>query len=114
MQSSHAAAAIDVAFDDANLISDAGLVSVVALAVQVKLPELVAEHLAIEDAVNSAGANPRAKVMSLLAGMSAGADSIDDLDRVGTPGRVCCSTRSVRPRPWVPSCARSPMGTCSS
>src|SRR5439155_9687868 len=38
MQSSHAATAVDVAFDDPNLIADAGLVPVVALAEQVGLP----------------------------------------------------------------------------
>ncbi|HEX5406378.1 MAG TPA: IS1380 family transposase [Pseudonocardiaceae bacterium] len=84
MQSSHAA--VDVVFDDPNLIADAGLVPVVALAEQVGLPELVAEHVAITDAVNSAGANPAAKVMSLLAGMIAGADSIEDVDRLRHAG----------------------------
>src|SRR5215213_5405163 len=86
MQSSHAAAAVDVAFDEANLIADAGLVPVVALAEQVGLPELVAEHVAITGAANSAGANPAAKVMSLLAGMVAGADSIEDVDRLRHAG----------------------------
>lgn len=86
MQSSHAACAVDIAFDDPNLIADAGLVSVVALAEQVGLPELVAERVAIEGAANSAGANPAAKVMSLLAGMVAGADSIEDMDRLRHAG----------------------------
>jgi hypothetical protein len=86
MQSSHAATAVDVAFDDANLVADAGLVPVLALAEQVGLPELVAEHLAIEGVANGAGANPAAKVMSLLAGMVAGADSIDDVDRLRHAG----------------------------
>jgi hypothetical protein len=35
MKVSHAAAAVDVVFDDPNLIADAGLVPVVALAEQV-------------------------------------------------------------------------------
>lgn len=35
---------------------------------------------------NSVGANPTAKVMTLLAGMVAGADSIDDLDRLRHAG----------------------------
>jgi hypothetical protein len=88
MQSSHAVTAVDVAFDDPNLISDAGLVPVVALAEQVGLPGLVSEHVAITDAVNSAGANPAAKVMSLLAGMVAGADSIEDVDRLRHAGNA--------------------------
>ena len=88
MRSSHAATAVDIAFDDPNLIADAGLVPVVALAEQIGLPELVAGHVAIEGAANSAGANPAAKVMSLLAGMVAGADSIDDIDRLRHAGNA--------------------------
>src|ERR671939_154710 len=52
MQSLHTAAAVDVAFDEANLVVDAGLVPVVAL----------------------------------LAGMVAGADSIEDVDRLRRAG----------------------------
>jgi hypothetical protein len=77
---------VDVVFDEPNLIADAGLVPVVALAEQVGLPDLVAEHVAIVDADNSAGANPAAKVMSLVAGMVAGADSIEDVDRLRHAG----------------------------
>ena len=86
MQLFHTAAAVDVVFDDPNLVADAGLVPVMALAEQIGLPELVAEHVAITGAANSAGANPAAKVLSLLAGMVAGADSIDDLDRLRHAG----------------------------
>jgi hypothetical protein len=46
----------------------------VALAEQIGLPDLVAEYVAINDAAKSAGANPAAKVTTLLAGMVAGAD----------------------------------------
>lgn len=86
MQSSHAANAVDVAFDDPNLVADAGLVPVLALAERIGLPALVAEHVAIAGAANSAGANPVAKVMSLVAGMVAGADSIEDVDRLRHTG----------------------------
>src|SRR5512143_552925 len=86
MQSSHAATVVDVAFDDPNLIADAGLVPVVALAEKVGLPELVLDHVSIVDAANGAGANPAAKVMSLVAGMVAGADSIEDVDRLRHAG----------------------------
>jgi hypothetical protein len=86
MQLSHAPAAVDVVFDDTNLIADAGLVPVLALAEQVGLPAVVTERLVIEGAANSAGANPAAKVMSLLAGMVAGADSIEDVDRLRHTG----------------------------
>jgi Transposase DDE domain group 1 len=42
----------------------------------------------ITGAANSAGANPAAKVMSLLAGMVAGADSIEDVDRLRQAGNA--------------------------
>lgn len=86
MQLAYAAAAVDVAFDDPNLIADAGLVPVIALAERIGLPELVADQVSIVDAGNSAGANPGAKVMSLVAGMVAGADSIEDVDRLRHAG----------------------------
>src|ERR1043165_999263 len=86
MQLSHAATAVDVVFDDPNLIADAGLVPVLALAEQIGLPDLVAKQVVIIDAANSAGANPAAKVMSLLAAMVAGADSITDVDRLRHAG----------------------------
>jgi Transposase DDE domain group 1 len=86
MQSSHTATAVDVAFDDPNLIADAGLVPVVALAERIGLPELIADHVSLLGAANSAGANPAAKVMSLVAGMVAGADSIEDVDRLRQAG----------------------------
>lgn len=88
MQSSHAASAVDVVFDDPNLIADAGLIPVVALAEQVGLPERVTEMVRITGAANSAGVNPAAKVMSLVAGMAAGADSIEDVDRLRQAGNA--------------------------
>jgi hypothetical protein len=86
MQSSHAAAVVDAVFDDPNLVADVGLVPVVALAEQIGLPGLVAERVSIVDASNSAGANAEAKVLSLIAGMVAGADSIEDVDRLRHAG----------------------------
>jgi len=88
MQLSHAATVVDVAFDDPNLIADAGLVPVIALAEQVGLSGLVEEHVTITGVANSAGANPGAKVMSLVAGMVAGADSIQDVDRLRHAGNA--------------------------
>ena len=73
---------IDVEFDDPNLLADTGLVQVVALAEAVGLAGLVTDRVKIAGASNSAGANPGAKVMSLVAGMAAGADSIDDMTRL--------------------------------
>jgi Transposase DDE domain group 1 len=93
----YAAAAVDVAFDDPNLIADAGLVPLIALAEQAGLPELIAEHVSIVDAPNSAGANPVAKVMSLVASMAAGADSITDVDRLRQTGNQIVFTGTRAP-----------------
>ncbi len=86
MQSFHAAAAVVVAFDDPNLIADAGLVPIVALAERIGLPDLVSDRVKIVGARTSGGADPAAKVMSVLAGMVAGADSITDTDRLRHAG----------------------------
>ncbi|MFI0192998.1 IS1380 family transposase [Streptomyces sp. NPDC017082] len=80
MQSSHAASAVAAAFDDANLIAHAGLVPVMRLAEQCGLARLVTDKVKLSGARNSAGAAADAKVTSIMAGMAAGADSIDDLD----------------------------------
>jgi len=76
-------------FDYENLVSCAGLVPVMALAEQAGLSELISSRVAIASArVASAGVNPAGKLTSIIAGMAAGADSIDDLDVIrsgGTP-----------------------------
>jgi hypothetical protein len=74
-------------FDDPNLVSSAGLVPVVALAQAAGLGELADEHLTVP---GDKGANAGSKVTSLVAGMVAGADSIDDMGllRHGGMGRV--------------------------
>jgi Transposase DDE domain group 1 len=82
MESSHVLGAVDVAFDEDNLLADAGLVQVVALAEAIGLAGLVGDRVKITGADNAAGANPGAKVMSLIAAMGAGADSISDCDRL--------------------------------
>lgn len=74
-------------FDEPNLIGAAGLVPVMALAESAGLRELVAEHVAVP---GSTGSNPHLKVPALVAGLVAGADSIDDMDllRHGAMGKV--------------------------
>jgi hypothetical protein len=70
-----------VRFDEENLVSCAGLVPVMELAERADLSELVAEKVEITGApIPSTGANPAGKVAAIVAGMAAGADSIDDLD----------------------------------
>ncbi|MGW1680605.1 hypothetical protein [Saccharopolyspora sp. NPDC002376] len=51
------------------------------MAEQTRLPELVTEAVCITGADNSGGANPAAKMMTLMAAMAAGADSSDGVDR---------------------------------
>ncbi len=80
MQVSHTPAAVSAAFDDPNLITQSGLVPVMRLAERCGLSRLVAEKVKLTGAKNGAGAAADAKVTSILGGMVAGADSIDDLD----------------------------------
>jgi hypothetical protein len=75
----HTASKIDLRCDDPNLVAAAGLVPVMRLAERAGLADLVAEHVRLPAAAGSAGANPDLKVGCLVAGMAAGADSIDDL-----------------------------------
>ena len=63
-------------FDDPNLVSSGGLVPVLALAESAGLRDLADRHLAVP---TDKGANAGLKVASLVAGMDAGADSIDDM-----------------------------------
>lgn len=87
MQLCHTPRATSAVFDDPNLVSSAGLVPVVALARVAGLGELAQQHLTVP---TDKGANAGLKVTSLVAGMVAGADSIDDMAllRHGGMGRV--------------------------
>lgn len=77
MQVKHAPAAVSVSFDDSNLVSVAGLVPVMRLAASAGLTELAQQRLTVP---TDKGANAGVKVSSLVAGMLAGADSIDDMN----------------------------------
>lgn len=77
MRLSHARRAVSVRFDDPNLVSCAGLAAVLALASRCGLAMLLADRLTI---AAKGGANATAKVLALIGGMVAGADSIDDMD----------------------------------
>jgi hypothetical protein len=76
----HELAKIHATFDDPNLMSRAGLVPVMALARQAGLCDLAGEHVRIS---RPCGANAHLKVACLVAGMTAGADSIDDMGLLG-------------------------------
>jgi len=76
MELSHTHPVAGAVFDDPNLVSAAGLVPVVALAQRCRLGALADGHLSVP---SDKGANAGRKVMSLVAGMVAGADSTDDM-----------------------------------
>ena len=74
-------------FDDENLVSCAGLVPVMALGEQTGLSQLIAAKVSITSPrVASAGVNPAGKITSIIAGMAAGADCIDDVDVIRAGG----------------------------
>ena len=77
-------------FDDPNLVSSAGLVPMLALARSAGLTKLADQHLSVP---TDKGANPGLKVSSLVVGMVAGADSIEDMAvlRHGGMGKVFTS-----------------------
>ena len=89
MRLSNARRAIDARFDDPNLVSCAGLVPVMALGQRCGLDALLADRVTV-------AANAAVKVFALVAGMVAGADSIDDLDllRHGGMGRLFAGIRA--------------------
>jgi Transposase DDE domain group 1 len=95
MQLSHTRRVASAIFDDPNLVSCAGLVPIVALAQRCGLAALADEHLRLP---TDKGANAGAKVSALVAGMVAGADSIDDMGllRHGAMG-------TLFDRPYAPS-----------
>src|SRR6476659_3090673 len=81
-------------FGDANLVSCVGLEPVMELAEQTGLSKLLDEHVRFtSEVVKSGAANPTPKLTSISAGLTAGADSIDDLDviRAGGTKRLFCS-----------------------
>ena len=94
VQVSHRFAAESAVFDDGNLVSSAGLVPVMRLAEQTGLSRLLGEKVhIIAPRITSGSANPAPKLATVVAGMVAGADCIDDLDvvrsgRMRTPRHV--------------------------
>lgn len=87
MQLSHTGLSLSASFDEPNIVSAGGLVPVMGLARDAGLGELAQTWLSVP---TDKGANAGLKVTSLIAGMAAGADSIDDMGilRHGGMGRL--------------------------
>src|SRR3954468_22955393 len=84
---SHRFTAGSARFDEDNLVSDAGLVPLLGLAEQTGLAEIITRKVSITTPrITSGAANPAPKLLSVVAGMCAGADSIDDLDMLRAGG----------------------------
>jgi hypothetical protein len=93
---SHRFTAGSARFDEDNLVSHAGLVPLPELAEQTRLPETIASTVSITTPrIKSGAANPAPKLLGVIAGMCAGADSIDDLDLLRAGGHRSCSTTST-------------------
>jgi hypothetical protein len=94
VQLSHGLGSTSVVFDDPNLISSAGLVPLLAVADSAGLSELVQQRLSVP---TDKGANAGLKVVSLVAGMLAGADSIDDMALLRHGGMARVFARAYAP-----------------
>jgi hypothetical protein len=87
MRASHELSRVEVSFDDPNLVSHGGLLQAASLWQRLGMPGVVRRGLRLPGSV---GANSDAKVATVVLGMLAGADSIDDLGvlRAGATGRL--------------------------
>jgi hypothetical protein len=87
MQLSHRSSSLSARFDEAGLVSAGGLVPVLGLAERAGLQALADQRLTVP---TDKGAHAGSKVSALVAGMVAGADSIEDMDllRHGGMGRL--------------------------
>ena len=75
----HTAAAVSLCCDDPNLVSCAGLVPVLRLAERAGLHATADQRVRLPETAGGVAANAGAKIGSIVAGMVAGADSIDDV-----------------------------------
>src|SRR3954454_8782153 len=105
---SHRFTAGSARFDEDNLVSHAGLVPLLGLAEQTGLPEIIAGKVSITTPrIKSGAANPVPKLMGVVAGMCAGADSIDDLDVLRAGGISVLFDGCMRPPRWGRCCGSS-------
>jgi hypothetical protein len=112
MRLSHGRRAVSVRFDDPNLVSCAGLTAVLALAARCGLAAPLTDRLHI---AAKGGANATAKVLALVAGMIARAESISDMEllRHGGMGRLLTNVPGA-PLRWARFCVCSPSATSAN
>src|SRR3954452_15061731 len=93
MQLSHTRPVVSATFDEPNLVAAAGLVPLMALARKAGLRELADERMSVP---TDKGANAGLKLSSLVAGVAAGADGIEDMGllRHGGMGRLVGEVRA--------------------
>ncbi|WP_276971552.1 transposase, partial [Ferrimicrobium acidiphilum] len=84
----HTPAAIEVTFDDENLVANAGLLLVSTLASKLGLADVITDKVDLTGRVG--GANPASKSLTLIHAMVAGASHIDHVDmlRAGASSKV--------------------------
>src|SRR5690242_19014217 len=112
---SHRFAADSARFDEDNLVSHAGLVPLLGLAAQTRLPQIVAEKVSITTLrIKSGAANPVPKLVAVIAEMCAGADSIDDLDVLRAGGMPILFDDVYAPSTLGCCCGSSASGTSAS
>ena len=87
-KSYHTPAAIEVTFDDENLVANAGLLLVSTLASKLGLAEVITDKVDLTGRVG--GANPASKSFTLIHAMVAGASHIDHVDllRAGASSKL--------------------------
>ena len=94
MQLSHRSSSLSARFDEANLVSAGGLVPVLGLAQRAGLQALAEQHLTVP---TDKGAHAGSKVTALVAGMVAGADSIEDMSLLRHGGMTRLFTGTYAP-----------------
>ncbi len=102
MTSSHTSPHLNLLFDDRQVIADAGLVLPVELARRLGLRELIDRQ--VDLGRRPGGAHVGAKVMTLVASVLAGGDSIDEAGSLRLPGMATLLGHRVA--------AASTLGTC--
>jgi hypothetical protein len=89
----HTPDAIEVAFDDENLVANAGLLLVSTLASKLGLADVIADKVDLTGRVG--GANPASKSLTLIHAMVAGASHIDHVVRHEVACYNCSERRNL-------------------